>query len=195
MIYGLALCAGAGGLELGLQLALGPAYTAAAFVEGEAYAAACLVARQAEGRLDAAPIWDDLRTFDGLPWRGRVDLVSPGFPCQPASLAGKRAGGEDERWLWPHVARIVEAVEPAIVFFENVPGLRSIGAVHDDPATAGLLFGEVLADLAGLGYVGAWGSVRAADAGAPHRVTNGRGGRERVFLGRSRAGQQGAWAR
>lgn len=167
MIHGLAICAGAGGLELGLGLALGPAYATACFVEGEAYAAACLVARMAEGSMDAAPVWDDLRTFDGRPWRGVVDLVSAGFPCQPVSQAGLARGTADDRWLWPHVRRIIAEVGPSIVFLENVRGLRT--------ANKGAALGEVLADLARLGFVGAWGTVRASDAGAPHE-------RARVFI-------------
>lgn len=119
-INGLALCAGIGGLELGLRLALGDSYRTAAYVEREAYAAACLVARMEEGHMDEAPIWDDLTTFDGKPWRGIVDIVTAGFPCQPFSLAGKRLGEADERHIWPEIARIIGECEPELVFLENV---------------------------------------------------------------------------
>ena len=70
---GLAVCSGIGGLELGLKLVY-PSLRTIAYVEREAYAAVILAARMEEGRLDKAPIWSDLATFDGLPWRGLVDI-------------------------------------------------------------------------------------------------------------------------
>ena len=73
--------------------------------EREAYVASELVARMADGSLDEAPIWSDLLTFDGGPWRGVVDCITAGFPCQPHSLAGKRSGLDDERWIWPDITR------------------------------------------------------------------------------------------
>src|SRR5690606_28062575 len=107
--------------------------------------------------------WDDLSTFDGRRWRGVVDLVTGGYPCQPFSVAGKRLGENDPRHLWPHVRRIVAEVEPAFAFFENVPGHLSLG------------FEQVHDDLAGLGYCVAAGLFRAEELGAPHR-------RERLFI-------------
>ena len=154
----LALCAGIGGLELGLR----PWVRTVGYVERDAYAAACLVARMEEQALDPAPVWDDLATFDGRPWRGCVDLISAGFPCQPVSCAGKRQGQADERWLWDDVARIVRDVRPALVFLENTPGLLSLG------------FGRVLGDLAHLGFDADWGVFSVAGSGAPHL-------RKRVF--------------
>ncbi len=121
-VNGLALCAGVGGLELGLALA-NPGYRSVGYVERESYATAILVARMGEQALDPAPVWDDLTTFDGRPWRGKVDLISAGFPCQPFSAAGKQKGTDDERWLWPDIARIIREVQPGYVFLENVPGL------------------------------------------------------------------------
>src|SRR4051794_17344915 len=103
----MALCAGAGGLELGLRIALGDGYRCVVYVEREAYAAAALVARMEDSALDSAPVWDDLLTFDAKPWRGVVDLVSAGFSCQPWSPAGKRMGTEDERWIWPDLYRVI----------------------------------------------------------------------------------------
>ncbi len=116
-----------------------------------------------EGYLEMAPIWDDLESFDGHPWRGVVDLLSAGFPCQPVSLAGKRRAQEDERWLWPHVARVVCEVRPRIVALENVPGLLVRG------------FGDVLGELAALGFDAEWLCLRASEFGAPHI-------RRRVFV-------------
>ena len=101
----LALCAGAGGLELGLKLAEPTAKLVCA-VEGEAYVASLLVAHMEAGRLDTAPIWSDVRTFDGKSWRGKIDCVTAGYPCQPFSIAGKKRAADDPRHLWPHVARI-----------------------------------------------------------------------------------------
>lgn len=155
-MHGLALCAGAGGLELGLKLALGEGCRTVCYVEREAYAAATLVARMADASLDTGPVWDDLGTFDGRPWRGVVDLVSAGFPCQPWSSAGRGRGTADERWLWPDIARIVREVRPAWVFLENSPRLVRGGL---DP---------ILRDLAVLGFDAEWDVFSAAEAGAPH---------------------------
>lgn len=156
------LCSGYGGFELGLRLAGVDAVTVC-HVERDAYAAATLVARMAETHLDSAPIWDDLTTFDGEPWRGRVDIITAGFPCQPFSNAGAKKGIDDDRWLWPAIAGIVRSVGPRYVFLENVAGL----------IRAGLPF--VLGDLADLGYHAAWGLFSAAEVGAPHK-------RERFWL-------------
>lgn len=176
-VHGLAICSGGGGLELGVRLALGPSYRAVAHVERDPFAASVLVARMADQVLDPAPVWDDLCTFDGRPWRGRVDLVTAGFPCQPWSAAGRRQGTADDRWLWPDVARIVGDVGPRLVLLENVPGLLAGG------------LGPVLGDLADLGFDAEWGVFSAADVGAPHL-------RKRVFVlawlaDRHDSGQQG----
>lgn len=93
-LFGLSLCSGAGGLDLGLAIAC-PGYRAVGYVERETYAAAILVARMEDATLDPAPVWDDLATFDGRPWRGAVDVVTAGYPCQPFSVAGKRKGSDD----------------------------------------------------------------------------------------------------
>jgi DNA (cytosine-5)-methyltransferase 1 len=156
------LCSGYGGFELGLRLAGIDARTVA-HVERDSYAAAALVARMEEAHLDPAPIWDDLTTFDSGAWRGRVDCITAGFPCQPFSLAGSQRGIDDERWLWPAIKRIVREVGPRFVFLENVPEL----------VRGGLPF--VLADLADLGFDAEWGLHSAAEVGAPHK-------RERFWL-------------
>jgi len=85
----LALFAGAGGGILGGHL-LG--WRTVAAVEIEDYPRRVLLQRQADGFLPRFPIWDDICTFDGKPWRGKVDVISGGFPCQDISIAG---GGED----------------------------------------------------------------------------------------------------
>ena len=157
----LALFAGAGGGILGGKL-LG--WTTVCAVEWEAYPASVLIARQNEGVLPPFPIWDDVRTFDGRPWRGRVDVVSGGFPCQDISAAGKGAGIDGERsGMWAHMARIVCEVGPRHVFVENSPMLTSRG------------LGRVLGDLAAMGYDARWGVLGAVDAGAPHK-------RDRIWI-------------
>lgn len=139
VIHGLAICSGVGGLELGVGLAAA-GYRTVCHVEGEAYAAAVLAARMEDGALAPAPIWSDLRTFDGRPWRGVVDLVTAGYPCQPFSCAGRRAGEGDPRHLWPHVRRVIAETGPALVFCENVADHLSLG------------FDTVCSEMAGLGY-------------------------------------------
>ena len=150
------LCSGYGGFELGFKLAGINARTVA-HVERDTYAAATLVARMAEAHLDQAPIWDDLTTFDGAAWRGKVDCITAGFPCQPFSQAGKQLGVEDDRWIWPAIKRIILGVGPSFVFLENVPQL----------VRGGLPF--VLSDLAQLGFNAEWGLYSAAEVGAPHK--------------------------
>lgn len=158
------LFAGAGGLELGLRIAV-KNLVSVCYVERDAYAASILVARMEDKTLDSAPIWDDITTFDGKPWRGQVDLVSGGFPCQDLSVAGKRAGIDGERsGLWAEFSRVIGEVRPRYVFVENVPGLLANEAMR-----------RVLGDLSALGFNAEWECVRASDVGAPHR-------RERVFI-------------
>jgi len=161
---GLSLCAGIGGIDLGLRLALGERYRTVGYVERDAFCAATLVARMEDAALDCAPIWDDLATFDGKPWRGGVDLVSAGFPCQPFSTAGLRLGKADERWLWPAIARVLRDVRPQrYVLLENVPPVIRHG------------LGDILGTLAELGFAAEWDVFSAAGVGAPHR-------RRRFFL-------------
>ena len=111
------LFAGAGGGILGGML-LG--HTPVCAVEIDKYCRRVLGARQADGCLPPFPVFADIRAFDGRPWRGRVDVVAGGFPCQPWSQAGKQKGADDPRHLWPEMARIVEEVRPRYVFAENV---------------------------------------------------------------------------
>ena len=157
----LALFAGAGGGILGGHL-LG--WRTICAVEWDAYAASVLLARQNDGVLAPFPIWDDVQTFDGRAWRGRVDVVSGGFPCQDISAAGKGAGIDGERsGMWKHMARVVGEVRPRYVFVENSPML----------VTRGL--DRVLADLTALGYDSRWTVMGAADVGAPHQ-------RDRIWI-------------
>lgn len=125
-LHGLALCAGVGGLELGLHIAE-PNYRTVCYVEQNSHAAATLVARMADKALDKAPVWSDLKAFDCTPWIGKVSLVSAGYPCQPFSSTGKRRGTEDPRHLWPYIAEILRELKPEWVFLENVQGHLDIG--------------------------------------------------------------------
>lgn len=159
----LSLCAGVGGLDLGVELATGGDARTVCFVEREAHAAAVLVSRMEEALLAPAAVWSDLTTFDGREWRGVVDLVVAGYPCQPFSTAGKRAGVDDPRHLWPHVARIIRECGAGLVLLENVPGHLSLG------------FDAVCGDLQGMGYRVAAGVFSAAEVGSSHR-------RERLFI-------------
>jgi DNA (cytosine-5)-methyltransferase 1 len=138
-LFGLSLCSGAGGLDLGLAIAI-PGYRAVGHVERETFAAATLVARMEDASLDQAVVWDDVGAFDGRPWRGAVDIVTAGYPCQPFSVAGRRLGSVDPRHLWPHVARIICEVQPPFVFLENVVHHLRLGF----PEVASGLVGEFL---------------------------------------------------
>jgi DNA (cytosine-5)-methyltransferase 1 len=151
----MALFAGAGGGILGGHL-LG--WKTVCAVEWEPYPASVLVARQNDGILPPFPIWDDVQTFDGKPWRGLVDVVSGGFPCQDISSAGKGAGITGSRsGMWSHMARIIGEVRPRFVFVENSPLLVSRGA------------GLVIGDLTEMGYDCQWSIISASDLGAPHQ--------------------------
>lgn len=158
----LSLCAGVGGLDLGLRVAQ-PNASTVCFVEIEAYAAAILATRMEQDALDQAPIWTDLRTFDGKPWRGLVDCITAGYPCQPFSVAGKQLGDKDPRHLWPDVFRVVREIDPPLCFFENVPGHLRLG------------FQQVHDDLRSLGYRVKAGLFSAEEVGASHK-------RERLFI-------------
>ena len=157
----LALFAGAGGGILGGHL-LG--WRTVCAVEWEPYPASVLCARQNDGFLPPFPVWDDVQTFDGKPWRGIVDVVSGGFPCQDISAAGKGEGIDGERsGMWREMARIIHEVRPRFVFVENSPMLTSRG------------LGTVLGDLASMGFNARWGVLGAADVGANHQ-------RDRIWI-------------
>jgi DNA (cytosine-5)-methyltransferase 1 len=157
----LALFAGAGGGILGGKL-LG--WRTVCAVEWEPYPASVLCARQNDGLLPPFPIWDDVQTFNGFAWRGLVDVVSGGFPCQDISAAGKGAGIDGERsGMWSHMARVVSEVRPRYVFVENSSMLVTRGLER------------VLGDLTALGYDTKWTVMGAADVGANHQ-------RDRIWI-------------
>ena len=127
-------------------------------VELDPYARRVLLARQADGSLPRFPIWDDVCTFDGKPWRGSIDVVSGGFPCQDISVAGRGAGLAGERsGLWWEMHRIIREVGPSFVLVENVAALANRG------------LNAVLGSLADLGFDAEWGLLSASAVGAPHQ--------------------------
>jgi site-specific DNA-cytosine methylase len=158
----ISFCSGYGGIERGLDLA-GVKHRVLAYVEIEAFAIANLVAKMESGQLVPAPIFTDLKTFPAHLFRGCVDIITGGYPCQPFSAAGKRLGTEDPRHLWPYILDHIKAIRPVRCLFENVEGHISLG------------LREVIGDLEGAGYSATWGIFSAAEVGAPHQ-------RKRVYI-------------
>lgn len=110
-----------------------------------------------DSEMDRAAIWDDTSTFDGFPYRKKVNIITSGYPCQPFSSAGKRGGETDSRYIWPDIARIISEVRPSLVFIENVSGHLIQG------------FDRTLAEFASLGFDAEWDTFRASDCGASQR--------------------------
>lgn len=161
----LALFSGIGGISLGLKWAI-PELRTICHVERNPYCAGVLIKNMEQGLLDTAPIWSDICTFDGKPWKGKVDIISGGFPCQDISFAGKGAGiveGKTRSGLWHEYARIIGEIRPSFVFVENVAALLVRGV------------DVVLGSLSSLGYDAQWRIISAQEIGAPHK-------RERIFL-------------
>jgi DNA (cytosine-5)-methyltransferase 1 len=158
----ISFCTGYGGIELGLRRA-GVDVFPVCYLENEAFCCANLVEKMETGAMGSAPIWTDIVTFDPRPFRGKVDGVTLGYPCQPFSSAGKREGEKDPRHLWPHLRRHIHAINPNWVFAENVQGHITLGLRN------------VIEDLVGMGYRTTWGIFSAEEVGAPHQ-------RKRVFI-------------
>jgi DNA (cytosine-5)-methyltransferase 1 len=183
------LFAGIGGIDLGLERA---GWTSRWQVEWDPYcqhvlahhwpdvprygdirtvhgAAACPVGHGNGTSSDAYPATGGPRDAVGEPGcrscLAPVDLIAGGFPCQPWSVAGKRQGTEDDRWLWPEFERAIRELRPRYVLVENVPGLLA--------GRGGM--GAVLGGLAALGYDAEWDCIPASAVGAPHR-------RDRVWI-------------
>jgi DNA (cytosine-5)-methyltransferase 1 len=144
----LALFADAGGGLLASSL-LG--WNTVCGVELDWHSRCVLIQRQNDGLLPLFPIWDDVRTFDGRPWRGLVDVVSGGFPCQPFSTAS--SGKNTAEDFWPEMRRIVANVAPSYVFAENV-SRKAIDTAADD--------------LEQMGYAVKCIELSASDMGADH---------------------------
>ena len=145
----LALFAGAGGGLLASTL-LGHNIVCA--VERDEFCQHVLVQRQNDRILQPFPIWDDICTFDGTPWKGTVDLVSGGFPCQAFSSAA-RGRNIPEKDLWRQMRRVIGEVRPHLVFAENVSEKAILQAQND-----------LLSD----GYNSKYLKLSAKDVGADH---------------------------
>lgn len=158
----LSFCPGIRGIERGLERIFRSVRTCA-YVEIEAFIVENLLAAMEEGLVDTAPIWTNLKTFNPKPFRGKVDGIIGGYPCQPFSLAGKREGENDPRHLWPFIREHVRTIQPGWCFFENVSGHLTLG------------FDVVKAELEEMGYFVEAGIYTAEEVGAPHR-------RERLFI-------------
>lgn len=158
----LSLCTGYGGLDKGLEMAVG-GIQPVAYVEIEAFQCANLVAKMEKGLLAPAPVWTNLKTFPAEQFRGCVDIITGGYPCQPFSNAGQRKGKEDPRHLWPYIREIIRATRPICCFLENVEGHLSLG------------FREVQASLHRLGYAVEAGIFSASEICASHS-------RKRLFI-------------
>jgi len=149
---------------MGLMLAE-PGFHTRCWVEWEEYPRSVIIAGQQAGYFAPAPIWDDLTTFDARPFAGCIDTLLAGYPCQPFSHAGQRKGADDERHLWPDVARVARELGPTLqwLFLENVAGHLTLGLE------------TVLRTIRDMDFTPAVGLFTAAETGAPHE-------RERVFI-------------
>ena len=169
----LSLFSGVGGGLLGTKL-LG--FQHIGYVEFNEYCQEVLAQRIQDGFLDEAPIFTDVREFlqsgAAEQYRGFVDVVTAGFPCQPFSVAGKQDAGDDSRNMWPATIDIIRTVNPRYCLLENVPGLLSAGEESqcmDDGSTGHFRYiYSIFRDLAEAGYDAKWCVLGAGDCGAPH---------------------------
>jgi len=165
----LSLCSGYEGIGIGLKGIL-PSLRTVAYVEVEAFACANLVGKMEAGDLDAAPIYTDVKTFPFRKFRGCVDILTGGFPCQPFSNAGAHKSTEDPRHLFPHILAGIRECRPAVVFLENVEGIISSKTKDGESVLQ-----YVLRSLEEVGYRATAGVFSASEVGAPHQ-------RKRVFI-------------
>ena len=165
----LSVCSGYEGLGIGLRRVF-PSIREIAYVEGEAWPVANLANKMEEGKLHPAPVWTDVKTFPFRQFRGKVDILSGGFPCQPFSTAGSGKGVSDERHLYPFISAGIRECQPTVVFLENVPGIITKKLPDGTPVLQ-----HVLQDLEGMGYTATAGIFSAEEVGATHR-------RDRVFI-------------
>lgn len=163
----LSFCPGIRGLERGLERALlrlgWSAPKTVAHVEIEAFIIENVVSQMEQGLLAPAPVWSNLKTFNALPFLGKVHGYIGGYPCQPFSNNGLRKGTEDPRHLWPYIRKHISTGRPLWCFFENVAGHLTMG------------YDEVYRDLRDLGYNVEAGVFTADEVGATQE-------RERLFI-------------
>jgi DNA (cytosine-5)-methyltransferase 1 len=165
-LNGLALFAGVGGLEIGVNLIL-PHSRTICYVEGETYNIEVLQNKIEKKQLEEAIIFSDVQSFGSVShlFSGKVDFITAGFPCQPFSGAGSRKGIKDERWLWDSILEIISQVRPSFLFMENVSNLLNEWGAFD----------EISKSLAKVGFCLEWGTLRASKIGANHH-------RNRLFI-------------
>ena len=121
--------------------------------------------------------YGDIKEFDGTKYRGLIDIISGGFPCQPFSHAGKRKGKSDDRYLWPEMLRVIREIRPAFILGENVGGLISM--------ENGKTLDRILIDLGNEGYTTEQFIIPACAIGAWHR-------RDRIWIIANSNGSGGA---
>ena len=160
MLNGLDLFSGIGGISLALREWVRPVI----YCEIDPYCQAVLLSRMADELLSNGPIWDDIRTLQGLPFNGSIDIIYGGFPCQDISIAGLGKGLDGERsGLFFEIIRLAEEIKPKFIFLENVPAITSRGGL------------QVVKEIAEMGYDCRWCCISASSVGALHK-------RERWFL-------------
>jgi DNA (cytosine-5)-methyltransferase 1 len=146
------LFSGIGGFSLAASWVWGDDLDIAAFCERDAYCQKVLGKHWL-----GVHIHDDITTLDATIYRGRIDLLTGGFPCQPFSNAGKRRGAKDDRALWPEMLRVIDECRPRWIVGENVDGIIAME------------LDAVLSDLEDIGYSATAIVLPAACVDAPHR--------------------------
>jgi DNA-cytosine methyltransferase len=172
----ISLCAGYGGIDLGLSRVITNLRTIC-FCEIEEYPIRNLIAKMEKNILPPTPIWTNLKTLPFGKFFGKVDFISGGFPCQPFSAVGKKNGDTDPRHLFPFIKNGINQSRPAFVFLENVRGIISSNLQSDewnDPKGTPVLL-HVCRELERIGYEVEWGLFSAGETGLPQK-------RQRVFI-------------
>lgn len=154
MLNGISLFTGYAGIDLALKDYVRPII----YCDIEKYAQGIQLSRMDDESIPFAPIWNDVTTLDGRKFKGLVDIIYGGFPCQDISVAGKGAGLEGERsGLFTEIIRLAKEASPTFIFLENVPAIRTRGSVQVQEA------------LASIGYDTRWTTLSAAEVGANHK--------------------------
>jgi DNA (cytosine-5)-methyltransferase 1 len=176
------LFSGIGGFSLGLERA---GMETVAFCEFDEHAQKVL-----RKHWPGVPIHSDIRELDAKQFRGTVDVICGGFPCQDLSTAGKQVGFSGERSsLYGEMLRVIGECMPRYAIFENVTGLLT--------GDSGRWFGQFLYDLAQIGFDAEWHCVSASDIGAQHHrdrvwvIAYPCGSRSKVGLARQNVRQEG----
>jgi len=160
VLNGLDLFSGIGGITEGLKRWVRPVI----YCENERYAQGVLLSRMEKGDLPIAPIWDDVTTLDGKQFKGKIDIIYGGFPCQDISIAGHGKGLEGERsGLFFEIMRLVDEIRPQFIFLENVPAINFRG------------LGTATKEITERRYDSRWAVISASQIGALHQ-------RKRWFL-------------